>query len=110
MRGKHLPELCHPIILLIHLSPLFLCSLQTFLSSSLSPQIVAVKLVGFCGFEVEEGEKRVCLCFFTGSLRRDNKMEWIVKEKQAIKRETSLIKVTFTSQCDIMTSLLHMQP
>lgn len=32
IRGKHQPELCHPIILLIRLSPLFLCSLHTFLS------------------------------------------------------------------------------
>ncbi len=74
MWGKHLPELCHPIILLIHLSPLFLLSLQTFLSSSLSPQIVAIKLVSFCGFEANEGEKRLCLCFFTGSLHRESEM------------------------------------
>lgn len=27
---KHRPEFCHPIILFIHLSPLFLCYLKTF--------------------------------------------------------------------------------
>lgn len=48
-------------------------SRQTFFCSSLSPQIVVIKLVGFCGFEVEQGEKRVYLCFLTGSLRRERR-------------------------------------
>lgn len=38
-------------------------SLQTFCSSSLSPQIVVIKLVGFCGFEVERCEQQVYSCF-----------------------------------------------
>ncbi len=61
MWGKHLPELCHPIIHLIHLSARFFSSAlcRRFFSSSLSPQTVVMKPMGFCGFEVEEGERRV---------------------------------------------------
>lgn len=44
--------------------------------------------MGFCGFEVEQGEKRVYLCFLTGSLHRErieSKNESIVKEEQVIR-------------------------
>ena len=49
-RGKHQLAFCHPIILFTHFSPSFLCSLKTFFTSSLPPQIVVRKLLGFCGF------------------------------------------------------------
>lgn len=55
MQGKHLSELCHPMIPFIHS---FLSSLQTVFCSS-SPEIFVIKLVGFCGFEVEQGRRHV---------------------------------------------------
>lgn len=72
MRGKHRPELCNPIILLIHLCPpfsLLRVDFPFFLSITL-PQTVVKKLVGFGGFEVEDGEKKHVCVFFPGSLQQ----------------------------------------
>lgn len=81
MQGKHLSELCHPIILLIHLSSFFPPQLSAdvfFLLYHI--RIVVIKLVGFCGFEVEQGEKHGSWCFVTGTLHRRSKNEQTAKE------------------------------
>lgn len=110
-QGKHRPEYCHPIILLIHISPL---SLKTFFSSSLLPQIVVIRLVGFCGFEVEEErERRVCVssqgvCTETvkreeGERERDGESNREIFISRWLKLHSPS-----TARCDIMTDLLHM--
>lgn len=89
-----------------------LLSLKTFFSSSLLPQIVVIRLVGFCGFEVEK-EREACLCFFTGSLHRDGKTSQgreTGTERFYKRRRRRWLKLhsPSTARCDIMTDLLHM--
>lgn len=94
------------------LSSLFFCSLQSFFSSSLSPPIVVIKLVGFCGFELEQGETQVYLCFLTGSLHRERELKWVDCKRGAgdTGERSHWLKVTFVRRCDKTANLLHMQP
>lgn len=88
----------------------FFCSLQSFFSSS--PPIVVIKLVGFCGFEVEQGETQVYLCFLTGSLHRERELKWVDCTRGAgdTGERSHWLKVTFAHRCDKTANLLHMQP